>query len=368
MDNAPVFAGFRKPDSEFFRLPNEWTDITAEIDNLAELKIIEYILRHTWGFQNYEDLLEITIDEFMHGRKRVDSGRMDKGTGLSKQSVVDGIKRAIAGGYIVCEIDDSDKARIKKRYGIRLSKSLTSDVQKVDSQMSKSLTSGVNELDSHRGQESRQRSDKERERNSNKDKEKESTALTADQLHWFESVFCCSQMGKRKLTKTLEGHIITLSASISTIEELNSLVAHTQSQPYLIDKTIQAGNLVYHLSDWEKKQQDEAAAMAVLKPATEEYPEEPIPGPDAALPEDLVQWITGLSIRWQDEHNIEANRAILTAIYRQAGKGEIAFWDHLTGTLRGKWAQEKPVHERMDYLFGMLCERLRVPLPYASSS
>lgn len=51
--NEPAFQGFRKPKKKhYFCLPNEWTDITAEIDNLPELKIVEYVIRHTWGFQN----------------------------------------------------------------------------------------------------------------------------------------------------------------------------------------------------------------------------------------------------------------------------------------------------------------------------
>jgi hypothetical protein len=41
------FAGFSKPEANFFRLPNEWTDITAQISSLAEMKVVEYVLRHT---------------------------------------------------------------------------------------------------------------------------------------------------------------------------------------------------------------------------------------------------------------------------------------------------------------------------------
>ena len=94
------FEGFRKPDKNFYHMPNEWTDIMAEIDNLAELKVVEYIMRHTWGFKEYDQFKTITVDEFLHGR--ISNGeRMDKGTGLkSDRSVKDGLKAAIEHGYV----------------------------------------------------------------------------------------------------------------------------------------------------------------------------------------------------------------------------------------------------------------------------
>lgn len=117
------FEGFRKIDKEsknFYGIPNEWTDIMAEIDNLAELKIIEYIMRHTWGFKEHDTLKCITTDEFAHGRKRKDGTRMDKGTGLGTTGVKQGITKAVEHGYVICETDESDKGRIKKHYGLKM--------------------------------------------------------------------------------------------------------------------------------------------------------------------------------------------------------------------------------------------------------
>ena len=114
------FEGFRKPDKNFYHMPNEWTDIMAEIDNLAELKVVEYIMRHTWGFKEYDQFKTITVDEFLHGR--ISNGeRMDKGTGLkSDRSVKDGLKAAIEHGYVLCDVDAKDKARIKKSYKLKM--------------------------------------------------------------------------------------------------------------------------------------------------------------------------------------------------------------------------------------------------------
>jgi DNA-binding PadR family transcriptional regulator len=114
------FSGFDRPESNYFRMPNTWTDITAEIDNIAELKVVEYILRHTWGYQEYGLKKHIKIDEFVHGRRRHDGSRMDKGTGLSERAVYDGLRKAVENSLIEEEIDDSDRGRIKKSYSLRM--------------------------------------------------------------------------------------------------------------------------------------------------------------------------------------------------------------------------------------------------------
>jgi hypothetical protein len=101
-------------------MPNSWTDITAEIDNLAELKVVEYILRHTWGYQEYGIKKHITVDEFVRGRRRQDGTRLDKGTGLSERAVRYGLQKAVENRLIEEEIDDSDRGRIKKYYSLRM--------------------------------------------------------------------------------------------------------------------------------------------------------------------------------------------------------------------------------------------------------
>jgi hypothetical protein len=115
-----AFSGFDRPESNYFRMPNTWTDITAEIDNIAELKVVEYILRHTWGYQEYGLKKHITIDEFVNGRRLKDGSRMDKGTGLSERAVYDGLRKAVENRLIEEEMDDSDRGRIKKSYSLRM--------------------------------------------------------------------------------------------------------------------------------------------------------------------------------------------------------------------------------------------------------
>lgn len=118
-----VFEGFSHPDDEgFTRIPNDWFEVCAQIDSLAELKIVLYMMRHTWVYQEYSSWKKITIDEFAHGRKRQDGTRMDSGTGLGITAVKDGIRRAVKHGYLVAGFDRSDLARIQKYYYLKMRK------------------------------------------------------------------------------------------------------------------------------------------------------------------------------------------------------------------------------------------------------
>jgi len=114
------FQGFNKPESNYFRLPNEWTNLTAAMKTWAEHKVVEYILRHTWGFQEYGLKRRITLDEFMNGRKLNDGARIDTGTGMGKKAVIDGIRLAIEDGFLEEETDSADPGRIKKYYALRM--------------------------------------------------------------------------------------------------------------------------------------------------------------------------------------------------------------------------------------------------------
>ncbi len=112
------FVGFNPPTENYSKLPHEFIAAFHLINSLSEMKVVMYVLRHTWGFRDNEK--KITIDEFMNGRKLRDRTRMDKGTGLSEQSVRNGIEQAIKDGFLEVEIDDHDKARIKKYYSLKM--------------------------------------------------------------------------------------------------------------------------------------------------------------------------------------------------------------------------------------------------------
>lgn len=131
----PKFRGFRKPEKNYFEMPNEWTDITYDIHSIAEIKVLEYLLRHTWGYSkdDHTKFKVLAIDEFCTGRKRRDGSRMDRGTGLSDRSVRTAIDKLQRNGYLEIHTDDSDKGRIKKGYKLRLFEDTPCDQDDADS-------------------------------------------------------------------------------------------------------------------------------------------------------------------------------------------------------------------------------------------
>lgn len=138
MPTAQSFSGFDTPKQNWFRMPNEWIDICADISSLAEVKVVQYVMRHTWGHQEYGIRKRISVDEFMNGRWRRDGERMDKGTGLSKPSVITGLRSAVERGLLIEEVDDSDRARVKKYYSLRMNPESVSEVEEAEEEPSHS--------------------------------------------------------------------------------------------------------------------------------------------------------------------------------------------------------------------------------------
>jgi hypothetical protein len=69
-----TFAGFSTPEANFFRLPNEWTDITARVTSLAEMKLVEYVLKHTWGYSEFDVVKKTPLmNSCMAARKKAGS-------------------------------------------------------------------------------------------------------------------------------------------------------------------------------------------------------------------------------------------------------------------------------------------------------
>lgn len=115
------FPGFPRPRANHFPMPDIWIDICAYIDNMAELKVVQYVLRHTWAAYEYDVVRRITVKEFMFGIVDAYTGeRIDSGTGLSEQSVRNGLKKALEHGLLVCEEDHADRSDIKKFYRLHL--------------------------------------------------------------------------------------------------------------------------------------------------------------------------------------------------------------------------------------------------------
>jgi len=84
-----MFPGFYRPKANFYRLPNDWFDIWAQIRRWARrsrihtiLKMMEYVIKWTWGYQNYDEPVRISWRNFQFGMLKRRK-RRDRGTGLS---------------------------------------------------------------------------------------------------------------------------------------------------------------------------------------------------------------------------------------------------------------------------------------------
>jgi len=115
------FGGFSLPHQNWSKLPHELIDALPLIRSQSELVVILYILRHTWGFQEFGVQKRLTLDEFQHGRKQRDGSRIDQGTGLSRPAILRGLRYAAEDGFIEVEVDESDKGRVKKSYSLVMS-------------------------------------------------------------------------------------------------------------------------------------------------------------------------------------------------------------------------------------------------------
>ena len=114
------FHGFEKPDQNWFRLPKSWATTTRSITSIAELKVVEYVLQHTWAQHEHGASKCISTNEFRFGIRNNRGERIDPGTGLSKPSVITGLKKAVERGLLIETVDRRDKARIRKSYRLRM--------------------------------------------------------------------------------------------------------------------------------------------------------------------------------------------------------------------------------------------------------
>jgi DNA-binding transcriptional ArsR family regulator len=125
-----LFPGFDAPQANYHRTPNNITLIMAQIcgdpetgsPKASAFAVLCYILRHTWGYGEFEQYKCISMDEFCRGRsyRDQDRTRMDNGTGLSESTVLNSLKYLERKGYIEVKYDDGDRGRIRKYYRLRI--------------------------------------------------------------------------------------------------------------------------------------------------------------------------------------------------------------------------------------------------------
>jgi hypothetical protein len=95
--------GFAPPRSNFFKVPALWTDMSARLSSEVALLSVEYLFRHTWGWETWDGrACWLTADEIANGRRYATrEERYDSGIGYSTRAVHDGLREALAQGLLV---------------------------------------------------------------------------------------------------------------------------------------------------------------------------------------------------------------------------------------------------------------------------
>src|SRR3954470_8102588 len=97
------FSGFLSPSTT--PVPDVLFDeLLLRLDN-AELRVLLYIIRRTYGFKRNTD--DIAISQMVHGIRKKDGTILDRGTGMSKGSVTRGLKGLLKKGVIVARRNTS---------------------------------------------------------------------------------------------------------------------------------------------------------------------------------------------------------------------------------------------------------------------
>ena len=101
--NAPttprLFAGVTSPNTT--QVPDQYLDELLPELTGAELKVLLYITRRTFGFKKSSD--EISLSQLLTGITTRDGKVLDRGTGLSKKTLLQAIRRLVTRGVIVTE-------------------------------------------------------------------------------------------------------------------------------------------------------------------------------------------------------------------------------------------------------------------------
>jgi hypothetical protein len=86
---APApFPGFRSPT--YTMVPDEvFDELLPELSG-AELKVLLYIIRRTFGFKRESDT--ISLSQMLHGIRTRDGRALDRGVGLSKKTLLDALR------------------------------------------------------------------------------------------------------------------------------------------------------------------------------------------------------------------------------------------------------------------------------------
>jgi|SRR5665811_861251 len=92
-----AFDGFANPN--YTQVPDELFDLLMPVLSDAELRVLLYIVRRTFGFKRDSDT--ISLSQMVSGITTKEGQVLDTGTGLSKSTVARGLKGLRDQGVIV---------------------------------------------------------------------------------------------------------------------------------------------------------------------------------------------------------------------------------------------------------------------------
>ena len=96
-DSEPFqFAGFSSPNTT--AVPDEFFDLIAPNLSEAELRVLLYIFRRTFGFKKRSD--DISLKQLVEGIQTKDGRILDRGAGVAKSTAWRGVKGLVTKGII----------------------------------------------------------------------------------------------------------------------------------------------------------------------------------------------------------------------------------------------------------------------------
>ena len=93
------FKGYSKPN--YTPVPDELFDEQLPDLSGAELKVLLYIIRRTFGFKKESD--NISLNQLLHGITTKEDVVLDRGTGLSKKTLLETLKNLVEKNLILTE-------------------------------------------------------------------------------------------------------------------------------------------------------------------------------------------------------------------------------------------------------------------------
>lgn len=125
------FIGFASP--RYTQVPDElFDDLLPDLTG-AELKVLMYVIRRTFGFKRDSD--HISLSQMVQGITRKDGSVLDRGTGLTKESVIKAARTLVDKGILVrTRVTSVDKGFESTEYSLKIAQF---------SPMSEKLTRGL---------------------------------------------------------------------------------------------------------------------------------------------------------------------------------------------------------------------------------